>query len=116
MSRESRVQGRESRVESPESRVESRGSRVEGRESKVLSHAATAWLNDAGDILVGCGLDSYLYRNGDLIDLEGAVGDAGPYIDFGCVKMNQRGQLACRAWVQGSGYHLLRLTPIQPPL
>ena len=72
-------------------------------------------INDAGDILVGCGLGSYLYRNGDLIDLEKAIGDAGPFIDLGCGTMNQRGQLACRAWVVGSGYHLLRLTPIQPP-
>jgi probable HAF family extracellular repeat protein len=72
-------------------------------------------INDAGDILVGCGLGSYLYRNGDLIELAKAIGDAGPFIEFGCGKMNERGQLACRAWVLGSGYHLLRLTPIQPP-
>ena len=72
-------------------------------------------INDAGDILVGCGLGSYLYRNGDLIDLAKAIGDAGPFSDFGCGKMNQRGQLACRGWVPGSGYHVLRLTPIQPP-
>jgi probable HAF family extracellular repeat protein len=72
-------------------------------------------INDAGDILVGCGSRSYLYRNGDLIDLEKAIGDAGPFIAFGCGKMNERGQLACSAWMLGSGYHVLRLTPIQPP-
>jgi probable HAF family extracellular repeat protein len=72
-------------------------------------------INDAGDILVGCGSRSYLYRNGDLIDLERAIGDAGPFIAFSCGKMNNRGQLACTAWMLDSGYHLLRLTPIQPP-
>ena len=72
-------------------------------------------INDAGDILVGCGSRSYLYRNGDLIDLERAIGDAGPFIAFSCGKMNNRGQLACRAWMLDSGYHVLRLTPIPPP-
>ena len=72
-------------------------------------------INDAGDILVGCGFKSYLYRNGDLIDIEQALGDAGPFISFGCGKMNGRGQLACRAWMLGSGHHVLRLTPLQPP-
>jgi hypothetical protein len=43
------------------------------------------------------------------------IGDAGPFIAFGCAKMNERGQLACSAWMPGSGYHVLRLTPIQPP-
>ena len=54
---------------------------------------------------------SYLYRNGDPIDLERAIGDTGPFIGFGCGKMNERG---CTAWMLGSGYHVLRLTPIQP--
>jgi len=71
-------------------------------------------INDAGDMLVGCDSRSYLYRNGDLIDLEKALGDAGPFIAFGCGKMNERGQLACRAWMPDSGYHVLKLTPIQP--
>jgi probable HAF family extracellular repeat protein len=76
--------------------------------------SSAADINDAGDILVGCGLRTYLYRNGDLIDVEKAIGDAGPFISFGCGKMNERGQLACNAWMLGSGSHVLRLTPIQP--
>ena len=77
-------------------------------------YSSASDINDAGDILVGCGARSYLYRSGDLIDLETAIGDAGPFIAFGCGKMNERGQLACSAWIPGSGYHALRLTPIQP--
>jgi probable HAF family extracellular repeat protein len=77
-------------------------------------YSSASDINDAGDILVGCGLRWYLYRNGDLIDVESAIGDAGPFIAFGCSKMNGRGQLACSAWIPGSGYHVLRLTPIQP--
>ena len=77
-------------------------------------YSSAADINDAGDILVGCGLRTYLYRNGDLIDVEKAIGDAGPFIAFGCSKMNNRGQLACTAWMLDSGYHVLRLTPIQP--
>ena len=45
----------------------------------------------AGDILVGCGLRSYLYRNGDLIDLEKTIGDAGLFIDFGLRKDERAG-------------------------
>ena len=78
-------------------------------------YSSASDINEAGDILVGCDLRSYLYRNGDLIDLEQALGDAGPYTAFGCSKMNDRGQLACSAWMPDSGYHVLRLTPIQPP-
>ena len=78
-------------------------------------YSSASDINNAGDILVGCGLRSYLYRNGDLIDLEKVIGDAGPYSTFGCGRMNDRGQLACVAWVLDSGYHVLRLTPIQPP-
>jgi probable HAF family extracellular repeat protein len=78
-------------------------------------YSSAADINDAGEILVGCGDRGYLYRNGDLIDIEGALGDAGPFIAFGCSRMNDRGQLACSAWLPGSGRHVLRLTPIQPP-